>query len=99
MVLGKSMRGFFKNHARFFFSVYHENKKKEDVIDYILLLIQKLNFTLIPSVSILDYALIHHCFGYLHESCDIRTFHVVYKAISICAILGTLLVDRLHDCF
>ena len=41
-------------------------------------------------------SLCHHSFGYFHEACNVRTFHIV-DILILFSVFDTLLVDSAHD--
>ena len=55
------------------------------------------NFEETPIMYCLYNALSHDSLSNLHEASNVCTLHVVYIAVSLCAVLHAVLVDILHD--
>ena len=52
----------------------------------------------LPKRSIrLNATLCQHGIGHLHESCDIRTLHIVYISVGLGSVFNTCRMDILHD--
>lgn len=55
------------------------------------------SYSIVIEHRLLYDTLSHHGVGNLHEACNIGTLHVVDIAISLCAVLNTVLMDVLHN--